>query len=57
MGSNFGLTRYGGGWDGREVDKPSIQMHSVSTVQCKLVCFSGGHFVDPVVSQLREWRL
>ena len=25
-------------------------MHSVSTVQCELVCFSGGHFADPVAS-------
>ena len=32
-------------------------MHSVSTVQCELVCFSGGNFANPVVSRLREWRL
>ena len=43
-------------------------MHNVSTVQCELVCFSGGHFVDPVLSrkcgngiyrghQLDEWDL
>ena len=23
-------------------------MHSVSTAQCEWVCFSGGHFADPV---------
>ena len=32
-------------------------MHSVSTVQCKLVCFSGEYFADPVMSWLREWHL
>ena len=34
-----------------------VYMHSVSTAQCGRVCFSGGHFADPVMSQLREWRL
>ena len=34
-----------------------LSMHSVSTVQCERVCFSGGHFSDPVMSWLREWRL
>ena len=34
-----------------------LSMHSVSTVQCERVCFSGGHFADPVMSRLREWRL
>ena len=32
-------------------------MHSVSSVQCKQVCFSGGHFANPVMSRLTEWRL
>ena len=31
-------------------------MHSVSTAQCERVCFSGGHFADSVMSQLREWH-
>ena len=31
-------------------------MHTVSTVQCEEVCFSGGHLADPVMSQLREWH-
>ena len=34
-----------------------LSMHSDSTVQCKQVCFSGGHFADPVMSRLTEWRL
>ena len=34
-----------------------LSMHNVSTVQCELVCFSGGHFADPVVSQLRDLEL
>ena len=34
-----------------------LSMHSVSTGQCEWVCFSGGHFADPVMSRLREWRL
>ena len=34
-----------------------LSIHSVSTVQCYLVCFSGGHFADPVMSRLREWHL
>ena len=36
-----------------------VSVYSVSTAQCKRVCFSGGHFADPVMSQLRElplWR-
>ena len=33
-----------------------LSMHSVSTVQCERICFSGGHFADPVMSRLREWR-
>ena len=32
-------------------------MHSVSTLQCELVSFSGGHFADPMMSQLKEWCL
>ena len=32
-------------------------MHTVSTAQCEQVCFCGGHFADPVMSQLREWHL
>ena len=32
-------------------------MHSVSTVQCILVCFSGGHFANPVMSRLKECHL
>ena len=32
-----------------------LSMHSISTVQCEQVCFSGGHFADPVMSWLREW--
>ena len=27
-----------------------VSMHSVSTAQCEQVCFSGGHFADPVMS-------
>ena len=34
-----------------------VSMHSVSTAQCEWVCFSGGHFADPVMSWLREWCL
>ena len=34
-----------------------LSMHSVSTVQGEQVCFSGGHFADPVMSRLREWHL
>ena len=34
-----------------------LSMHSVSTIQCERVCFSGGHFADPVVSRLIEWCL
>ena len=34
-----------------------LSMHSISTVQCERVCFSGGHFANPVMSRLREWRL
>ena len=34
-----------------------LSIHSVSTAQCQLVCFSGGHFADPVMSWLREWCL
>ena len=29
-------------------------MHSVSSVQCELIYFSGA---NPIVSQLREWQL
>ena len=29
-------------------------MHSVSTVQCERVCYSGGHFVDPVMSRFKR---
>ena len=29
----------------------------VSVVQYELVCFSGGHLADPVMSQLKEWCL
>ena len=29
-------------------------MHSASTVQCELVCFSGGNFANPVISQLKH---
>ena len=25
-----------------------MRMHSVSTAQCERVCFSGGHFANPV---------
>ena len=32
-------------------------MHSVSTAQCEQVYFSGEHFANPVMSQLREWCL
>ena len=32
-------------------------MHCVSTGQCEQVCFSGGHFANPVMSRLREWHL
>ena len=31
-----------------------VSMHSVSTDQCERVCFSGGHFADPVMSQLKN---
>ena len=34
-----------------------LSMHSVSTAHCEPVCFSGGHFANPVMSQLREWHL
>ena len=34
-----------------------VSMHSVSTAQCERVCYSGGHFANHVMSQLREWRL
>ena len=34
-----------------------VSMHSVSTARCEWVCFSGGDFADPVMSQLREWHL
>ena len=34
-----------------------ISMHSVSATQCELICISGGHFTDPVISWLREWHL
>ena len=37
--------------------KNYISMHSVSTLQCELVSFSGGHFADPMMSQLKEWCL
>ena len=33
---------------------PEVSMHSVSTAQCEWVCFSGGHFADPVMSQLKN---
>ena len=33
-----------------------VSMHSVSAVQCELVCFSGEHFANPVMPQLREWQ-
>ena len=29
-----------------------LSMHSISTAQCKLVCFFGGHCADPVKSQM-----
>ena len=35
----------------------ATSIHSVSTAQCERVCFSGEHFSDPVMSQLREWHL
>ena len=31
-----------------------VSMHSV---QCERVCYSEGHFANPVMSQLREWHL
>ena len=34
-----------------------VSMHSVSTAQCEWVCFSGGHFADPVMSRIKEWHL
>ena len=34
-----------------------VSMHSVSTAQCERICFSGGHFANPVMSWLREWHL
>ena len=34
-----------------------VSIHDVSTAQCEWVCFSGRHFADPVMSQLREWSL
>ena len=34
-----------------------LSIYSVSTVQYELVCFSGGHFANPVMSQLKEWCL
>ena len=34
-----------------------LSMYNVSTGQCELVCFSGGHFANPVMSGLREWHL
>ena len=34
-----------------------VSMRSVSTAQCEQVCFSEGHFANPVMSQLREWHL
>ena len=29
-------------------------MHSVSTVQCELVCFPGGHFADHVIITIKR---
>ena len=34
-----------------------VSMHSISTAQCEQVCFSGGHFANPVMSRTREWPL
>ena len=34
-----------------------VSMHSVSTARCEQVCFSGGHFDNPVMLRLREWCL
>ena len=34
-----------------------LSVHSVSTLQCELVSFSGGHFANPMMSQLKEWCL
>ena len=34
-----------------------LSIYNVSTGQCELVCFSGGHFANPVMSELREWHL
>ena len=34
-----------------------LSMHRFSIVQCKLVCFSGEKFVNPVMSRLSEWHL
>ena len=31
-----------------------LSIHSISTGQGEQVCFSGGHFADPVVSRFRE---
>ena len=33
------------------------ELHNVSIGQCKLVCFSGGHFADPVKPQMCKWYL
>ena len=31
-----------------------LSMHSVSTGQCELVCFSGGHFADPMMIMIKR---
>ena len=31
-----------------------LSMHSVSTGQCERVCFSGGHFADPVMIMIKN---
>ena len=38
----------------------SIPHQSIATLKnclCEQVCFSGGHFAEPVMSRLREWHL
>ena len=37
--------------------KKYLRMCSISTAQCEQVCFSGGHFANPVMSRLRDCRL
>ena len=31
-----------------------LSMHSVSTIQCELICFPGGHFADHVIITIKR---